>query len=271
MTISKTADENYGSVEAIHDYAIGILKKYRSYYSGAWTDWVNIPNHNHAPVDIGAVPISRTINEKPLSSNIALNASDVGAAPSGYGLGTSSGKDCSDFNTAIDIGWYWMTGGSVLNGPPENGSFKYGCLRVERRSSYITQTAIINDIIAMRGSNDSGDTWGIWQHVNPGMQVGQEYPTTERWQGKVVYCKLVDLGTLPASATSEKDIVFFTGSMAELVSVDVSTHAGSTWRTEDTRWSKYVYKDDAGAHIVIKATENVSGYSGFAVFKYTKD
>lgn len=192
-------------------------------------------------------------------------------APGGYGLGTASGKDCSDFNTAINIGWYWMTGGNVLNSPPENGSFKYGCLRVERRGGYITQTAVINDILAMRGSNDGGVTWGIWQHVNPGMQLGQEYPTTERWNGKVVYTKLVDLGTLPDSATSEKDIVFFAGSMAELVSMDVSTHAGSTWRTEDTRWSKYVYKDSAGAHIVIKATENVSGYSGFAVFKYTKN
>lgn len=46
MTIRRAAAD-YGTVEAIHDYSTGILKKYRSYYGGAWTDWVDIPNHTH--------------------------------------------------------------------------------------------------------------------------------------------------------------------------------------------------------------------------------
>ena len=189
-----------------------------------------------------------------------------------YGLGNpGDGISCSDFNAAKTIGWYWMTGDNVVNYPEQYGNFKYGCLRVEKRGQYIVQTVYFNDLVATRSSNDTGATWKPWEYVNPPMQLGVEYRTTERWQNKAVYCKLVDLGTLPGSATSEKDIVFFAGSMAELVSVDVSTYAGSTWRTEDTRWSKYVYKDSAGAHIVIKATENVSGYSGFATFKYTKN
>jgi hypothetical protein len=40
------------------------------------------------PAIIGAVPTSRTVNSKPLSSNISLVAADVGAAPVGFGLGT---------------------------------------------------------------------------------------------------------------------------------------------------------------------------------------
>lgn len=34
---------------------------------------------------VGAVPISRTVNGKPLSSNITITAADVGAAPITYG------------------------------------------------------------------------------------------------------------------------------------------------------------------------------------------
>lgn len=37
--------------------------------------------------NVGAVPTSRTVNGKALSSNITLTATDVGAAPSGYGYG----------------------------------------------------------------------------------------------------------------------------------------------------------------------------------------
>lgn len=39
------------------------------------------------PDVLGVVPQARTINSKPLTSNITLSAADVGAAPSGYGLG----------------------------------------------------------------------------------------------------------------------------------------------------------------------------------------
>lgn len=634
MVVSKTADANYGSVEATHDYALGILKKYRSYYSGAWTDWVNIPNHGHTATEIGAVPTSRTINEKALSSNITLNASDVGAAPSGYGLGeavyslpangaltfkfdpfrhvvlfTAQGttaasraaflvntygnggirtniqvlsgsgivtcarlpesmeqengvvlfNNSSDAYTTVSVlilqghypeviegnsgvtsaafqepinsgnistyaapagyglgemagnmsilddchkvhlsGWYHVKSGTTLNAPTNASGvlradfygWQYGTLTfytpslssteikifqkfnradvwsdwvdvspsafapsgygLGETSTYCTDcnnaskngwyevdvntanlpadgvagTLFVHSIVTDNGTDiyqtiksgvtviqryysswakawqpwewvnppltdtteyrtaervnghavykrrdangymqfrlDNSDTWlrgvpgsmpmeyglgvadsapycadantamkngwynidaatanGIgsgcimrvdawkdtwsvvqtayttnesslyhtirqrwywqnkgwteWEYVTPPMILGVEYRTTERWQGKAVYCKLVSLGTLPDSATSEKDIVFFAGPMAELVSVDVSTYAGSTWRTEDTRWSKYVYKDSAGAHIVIKATENVSGYSGFATFKYTKN
>lgn len=39
---------------------------------------------------------------------------------------------------------------------------------------------------------------GVTEWVNPPMTPGVEYRTTERHEGKVVYTKLVNLGTLPA-------------------------------------------------------------------------
>lgn len=41
---------------------------------------------------------------------------------------------------------------------------------------------------------------GIKEWINPPLVIGTEYCTTDRWNGKRVYTKLVDLGTLPGRA-----------------------------------------------------------------------
>lgn len=40
----------------------------------------------------------------------------------------------------------------------------------------------------------SSGAWGPWEYVNPPMEKGKEYRTTERWLGKPVYTQLLDLG-----------------------------------------------------------------------------
>lgn len=42
--------------------------------------------------------------------------------------------------------------------------------------------------------------WQPWEWVNPPMELGVEYRTTERYLGKPVYVKVVDFGVLPANA-----------------------------------------------------------------------
>ena len=39
--------------------------------------------------------------------------------------------------------------------------------------------------------------WGEWEYLNPPMELGVEYRTTERYLGKPVYTKLVDCGAMP--------------------------------------------------------------------------
>ena len=46
-----------------------------------------------------------------------------------------------------------------------------------------------------------GGAWGAWEWVNPPMARGTEYRTTERWNGSVVYTKLVDCGLSASSKT----------------------------------------------------------------------
>lgn len=57
------------------------------------------------------------------------------------------------------------------------------------------------------------NVWESWEWVNPPLETGVEYRTIERFNGKPVYVKHIDLGTLPAS--SEKAIYYITSSVDE--------------------------------------------------------
>ena len=121
-------------------------------------------------------------------------------APAGFGLGVKNGHDCTDCNEAILNGTYYIFGESATNHP--GNSMQYGCMDVKRRGNYITQIVHYDYYEAKRFSKDGGETWGAWEWVNPPMQVGVEYRTTERWQGKPVYYKVVDFGGLPNATTA---------------------------------------------------------------------
>lgn len=70
------------------------------------------------PDTLGAVPQARTINSKPLTSNITLSAADVGAAPAGFGLGgygTGIGSVLGDTPLRRQSGFFQ---GSYIEGLP---------------------------------------------------------------------------------------------------------------------------------------------------------
>ena len=48
--------------------------------------------------------------------------------------------------------------------------------------------------VAQRMGITVPDVWNSWEWINPPMLLGTEYRTTERYLGKPVYAKLVDLG-----------------------------------------------------------------------------
>lgn len=77
--------------------------------------------------DVGAVPTTRTVNNKALSANISLDASDVGAVPTSRtvnnkALSSDISLDASDVN-ALPISGGTMTGnGQIINGHITNSS-----------------------------------------------------------------------------------------------------------------------------------------------------
>ena len=129
---------------------------------------------------------------------------NINAAPGGFGWGNSVGQFILDANEAI-LGGFYYWGPDAKNTP-----FRYGAMVVIPRSSStnkpnITQIASQDTgdftphaLIAVRKSTDSGDgMWGPWEWVNPPMELGTEYRTTERYMRKPVYIMAFSFGALP--------------------------------------------------------------------------
>ena len=114
---------------------------------------------------------------------------------------------CSDCDAAITPGLYYLSGVNCINHPGKIPSGGYGVMLVEKRNGDIYQTVKYRGYIAVRYSirdeNDinNASSWTPWEYVNPPMEAGVEYRTTERYQGNTVFTKLVDFGPLPNTTT----------------------------------------------------------------------
>ena len=128
------------------------------------------------------------------------NASTDAFAPSGYGLGDISkvltGED--NLNNMSINGWYSWGDTSPMNAPVWNafGGTGYAYMRID--NSYdgsCVQTVYnrmdgLSNIVQMRTCTEG--VWSEWEWINPPMEAGIEYRTTDRIDGKAVYKKNVD-------------------------------------------------------------------------------
>lgn len=123
---------------------------------------------------------------------------EIGAAPSGYGLGTASTNIAQDLNTVVENGWYSYNKNNCTNTPENSASM----LLVENfyNTNYCKQTVTTIFGITYIRIRYNG-TWHPWRCVNPPMTLGVEYRTMEEWQGKSVYTKLLNIGKFPAEGS----------------------------------------------------------------------
>ena len=106
------------------------------------------------------------------------------------------------------------------------------------------------------------------------MLAGVEYRTTERYNGKVVYTKLIGFGGLPdanlksVTAISERvSVVSFSGVAYDGVETDEFPVIFSTGL------AAYAYTSLGASEteIMVRTLQNLSGYSANFVIKYIKD
>lgn len=115
------------------------------------------------------------------------------SAPGGYGLGEAGGQILSatdDLDTVTKNGVYQW--GDYL---PKNAPTRYCKMRVWNGGGWASQevmSAYANEKDSIRRRVSSNDVWGPFEWVNPPMELGVEYRTTERYLGKPVYTKVVE-------------------------------------------------------------------------------
>ena len=118
--------------------------------------------HGVTASQINAVPTTRTVNNKDLSSDITLNASDVGAAPDGFGLGGASKvlRDSNNLNDVIQNGWYAFPYSKPANAPCDYG-WMFVCSMTEAHLSQTVYAWGDGNTTFHRTCKDG--TWSEWE------------------------------------------------------------------------------------------------------------
>lgn len=132
-----------------------------------------------------------------------ITPESIGAAPGGFGLGSEPSLFL-DANDCVVNGWYRDANGNAKNVP-----WNYAHIFVTtyfahiyiRQDAYITggsaSAPYVSHAVRIRHPDflKENDFWGPWEYESgTPMYLGTEYRTTERYLGKSVYVKLVDLG-----------------------------------------------------------------------------
>ena len=134
---------------------------------------------------------------------------NINAAPGGFGLGgnTKFLTADDDLNSVLTTGWYSWAWNNHPKNAPDNNWRDYGtAMHVFSTApgAYAIQTVydLSDDIThgcAIQRTMyvlSSGNIYYPWEWINPPMQLGVEYRTTERFLGKPVYVKAVDCGEI---------------------------------------------------------------------------
>ena len=194
-----------------------------------------------------------------------LTAADVGAAPDGYGLGANNPRFPSgyDANQALTSGW-WQASVNV----PGNawcllfvlarGDIVYQEALTDRDASGIESTCRLRRVL-FRG------TWTQWEWVNPPMQTGVEYRTTERRNGKPVYAKLIDFGLLPN--ISRKTISHNIQNVQSIVNIVAIGSNGAILNDIELAGSNFTANNSV---IACQSSVDQSSVTATVLLKYTK-
>ena len=154
----------------------------RMFYNGTY--WIADMARPNAAEIYGAVSIE---NGGTGADNAEEARENLGAAPAGFGLGTTA-TVVNDCNAAMANGWYYANS-ATLNRPASftNCSF----VTVARTPGQVYQFFLnqSNGCVLQRYTTNSGSTW-VEEWVNPPMEAGVEYRTTERYKGSAVYKKV---------------------------------------------------------------------------------
>lgn len=145
---------------------------------------------------------------KPVQSG-GVAAALSNKAPAGFGLGTVA-VNISDLNDATKNGWYMNGAGGEAVHAPDNvpGWLVLVCACADE---IVFQTAYRYGsdkglISARRAHHYLFGGWHPWEWINPPMQLGVEYRTTERYSNKPVFVMAVNGGGFPNSSSKKIDV-----------------------------------------------------------------
>jgi hypothetical protein len=175
-------------------------------------------------------------------------------------------------------GWYAYYDGSGTNLIPGFSSSR-GIVHVIANGrltyQYFYCTAVIGGYVARRYIiGEYGSTWSEWEYINPPMNPGHEYRTTERWNGKPVYRKLISYTTngtigdatkitdvdIPHGITGLKTAISCTGTNGSNLIPAISANYGATLINKVNR-----------SYIILRIDKDTWSGTMYFELRYTKE
>lgn len=201
-----------------------------------------------------------------LSSNQKAQArSNIAAAPSGFGLGTTAAV-VSDPNNIAATGFYAIQNSTLM----PNNHWWMGYHLHFKDAGYDYQWFYdLQTGCSVHRYNYIGQ-WQQWEWENPRMIVDTEYCTAERWNGSVVYAKLLSLGTLPNCNFKDVSIGAKIVTLVDLKVTAVNADLTHKLLTSNNNADVYHLVMWGNTLRIYSMNTDSSGYTGYALIKYTK-
>ena len=170
---------------------------------------VNIQNENMDIIDEALTKHTHTVDN--ISGTLPISKGGTGSTSATAALANLGAAKSSHKHGATDINSGTLSSNRLPTIPVTKGgtgksSFGYGTFLVGNGTSALTERTpaqVVTDIGALPATEDPTYTGcyycmngTVQEWVNPPMQLGVEYRTTERWNGYAVYTKLINFGTL---------------------------------------------------------------------------
>lgn len=210
----------------------------------------------------------------------AVGAALAEMAPQGYGLGSASVTEKTSANDCLYNGWYKVQDDGILG----DGDSCYihtvafgmdgGVVNVMQEGYRIGWNNLSQRMDYTKACRfyDGQEGWSPWEYENPPMLAGAEYRTTQRWNGKVVYTKLIHCGTMPNNAninvqglTPNMQVIDFEVMLCtSYLSIKLPHFDASGKMT-----ARAICNTNSSV-IQILATVDMSEYTGYATIKYIK-
>ena len=204
----------------------------------------------------------------------ATTLANIGAAPAGYGLGGYSTwlGDSVDIDTIVNAGWYAFG----QNNTSPNKPYTLGNLFVLARATETTCTQIFStrsanySILAIRSMHSGA--WGEWEWINPPMQEGVEYRTTERYLNAYpIYTMFTTFGALPNATEKYYQPLPANCWVTDFTGYAINSTTGySIPLTPGHYGIQYMGSTASSGALWVSTTTDMSSWYGYFVVKYFK-
>ena len=202
---------------------------------------------------------------------------NIGTAPDGFGLGGSATllTSADNLDALMKTGWYYYNTSNAPQGTLPTALTPYATLiLVSAAGNTCVQEAYGPTDSGLHGTVLRRTIYGVgtgakiypWEWVNPFMQLGVEYRTTERYNGQPVYCKLVNFGALPNA--TRKVVKHNIPNVSSVISVYGSAQDQAIGVGAFSAQVTGINADNT--NVAIWTSADLSNYSAYVAIKYTK-